>query len=506
MRNMIRFMADKKRGMIYAFIAIILLLALRLPSFTRSVIDWDESIYLLVGDNILQGGIPYREIWDNKGPLLYFIFAFIIKITARSIIGLRLFTTIWAAITAFLIFLIGKKLYNKISGIFASLFFIILISDLELGGLASNAELFFILPVLIGIYIVLFREINLKNLFFSGILLGLAFNIKTISIFDFAALLFFILLTKIKKKINFLKTVNHLLLFFLGFLVPFFIFVVYFYRKEFLNGFLSTIFNNTALFISYSIDPLSIIKNFIVFIYHIFIETWAVSILAIIAISGYISGLYEKNEKVKFLLIWLFFLLSGIIIHHRFWSHMFIQAIPAVCLLAGLSLAKIFTLKINKLTFVFLILCLSLGMIYPVRYNIKDGLRMVLYQKNIKLNDTAAKISEYLRMRLKPSEYIFVANFCPVTYFLTDAKIPSRYINFLVLQQPLYEKMLNFDAVEEVKKILDKKPSYIIVAPSEKIISDKVDIYLKKYLRENYLLEKTIDGVDIFKGRYSEFR
>ena len=33
----------------------------------------DSSAYLYIGEGLLQGKIPYKDIWDNKGPILYFI-------------------------------------------------------------------------------------------------------------------------------------------------------------------------------------------------------------------------------------------------------------------------------------------------------------------------------------------------------------------------------------------------------------------------------------------------
>ena len=39
--------------------------ALRVASFRVSVIDWDESLYLVIVQRWLQGALPYLSVWDQ---------------------------------------------------------------------------------------------------------------------------------------------------------------------------------------------------------------------------------------------------------------------------------------------------------------------------------------------------------------------------------------------------------------------------------------------------------
>jgi hypothetical protein len=36
---------------------------------------WDQGLFAWVGDAIVRGGLPYRDAWDFKGPLLYYVYA-----------------------------------------------------------------------------------------------------------------------------------------------------------------------------------------------------------------------------------------------------------------------------------------------------------------------------------------------------------------------------------------------------------------------------------------------
>src|ERR1700747_3207680 len=50
-------------------------LVLRAPVFGNPVIHSDEQFYLLVGDRMLHGSLPFVDIWDRKPIGLFLLFA-----------------------------------------------------------------------------------------------------------------------------------------------------------------------------------------------------------------------------------------------------------------------------------------------------------------------------------------------------------------------------------------------------------------------------------------------
>src|SRR5437773_7339875 len=36
---------------------------------------WDQAVFAQVGDVVNRGGVPYRDGWDTKGPLTYYVLA-----------------------------------------------------------------------------------------------------------------------------------------------------------------------------------------------------------------------------------------------------------------------------------------------------------------------------------------------------------------------------------------------------------------------------------------------
>ena len=88
----------------------------------------------------------------------------------------------------------------------------------------------------------------------------------------------------------------------------------------------------------------------------------------------------------------------------------------------------------------------------------------LIYHRHIKgsaaWQDDPTMIAAYLRPRLKEGDYIYVVDGQPIIYFLTNAKIPTRYPfpPFLVLRPDLLN-ITGVVPVRELDKIVEKTPS-----------------------------------------------
>ena len=82
---------------------------IRSPLFGYPAIDVDEEFYLLVGDRMLQGAIPYVDIWDRKPPGLFVLYAAIRLLGGEGIIQYQLVASGFVAATAIIIATIARK-------------------------------------------------------------------------------------------------------------------------------------------------------------------------------------------------------------------------------------------------------------------------------------------------------------------------------------------------------------------------------------------------------------
>jgi hypothetical protein len=97
-------------------IAICLLLIsilIRFPYYFIDVINWDESTFILMGQSLLDGHLPYTELWDIKPPLAFVAFALFILVLGKSILAIRIAGTICVFLTAWFVYLMGKYLGDE---------------------------------------------------------------------------------------------------------------------------------------------------------------------------------------------------------------------------------------------------------------------------------------------------------------------------------------------------------------------------------------------------------
>jgi 4-amino-4-deoxy-L-arabinose transferase-like glycosyltransferase len=114
--------ADSPNG-IWAAVGLLgFALVLRFPFFFEAVIDWDESTFILMGQSLLAGDLPYTNLWDLKPPLTFASFALFIAVLGQSIVGIRLAGTLCVAATAWLSYDITQRHWGQRAGILAGAF------------------------------------------------------------------------------------------------------------------------------------------------------------------------------------------------------------------------------------------------------------------------------------------------------------------------------------------------------------------------------------------------
>lgn len=114
--------------------AIVLLLAsiaIRLPSFGNPMLHVDESFYLLVGDRMLHGALPYVDIWDRKPIGLFLIYAAIRLLGGDGILAYQIVAASFAGGTAFLIARIARPVAGEWPAAIAGLAYLLWIETIE---------------------------------------------------------------------------------------------------------------------------------------------------------------------------------------------------------------------------------------------------------------------------------------------------------------------------------------------------------------------------------------
>ncbi len=167
----------QKQVLVLCFLAIIF----RIPSLFEPQWYGDEGIYLTIGQSLARGEILYRDIHDNKPPLIYVV----AMLTLGNQLGYRVLLLVWNTLSVVWIFLILKRLLGNrtllvwlLSGLF------ILFTCLPtFEGTVGNGELFFLMPNLLAVLLLLYN----KNYFWAGCLFGVAALFKVPAAFELLA-------------------------------------------------------------------------------------------------------------------------------------------------------------------------------------------------------------------------------------------------------------------------------------------------------------------------------
>ena len=147
--------------------------AVRFPFFFPAVIHWDESTFILVGQSILDGHVPYTQAWDLKPPLLSGFFAAVIGVFGKHLMGIRVAGMACVVMAGWLVYLTATRVWNRRTGIVAAILSILAASLIQ-GGQATMSEHVALLPLVGAMYVLLRRDLSVPGLFLAGALLAMA--------------------------------------------------------------------------------------------------------------------------------------------------------------------------------------------------------------------------------------------------------------------------------------------------------------------------------------------
>ncbi len=149
----------------------------------------DSSVFIYIAKRVLAGAVPYKDAWDHKGPLLYFIDALGLLMARNSIWG------IWAeqVMLLTLSFWIGFFSMSNFFSRLAALGGILISFSLypALGGGNNFSEEFSIFPMFLAIYLcikAIHSPPSLWPYFFIGMACGASFLIRANNVGIFVAI------------------------------------------------------------------------------------------------------------------------------------------------------------------------------------------------------------------------------------------------------------------------------------------------------------------------------
>lgn len=475
----------------WLFILIVFLL-LRVPSLFEPYWYGDEGIYLVLGQAIRKGIILYSQIHDNKPPTLYYLAAF-----SQTVFGFRLLLMFFMAATIYFFHKLSRLFLSFKASKIATFIFLILTSIPLFEGNIANAEVFMLLPTILGIYILTKSKPNIKNIVIAGLLLGFALTIKIPVMIEFAFICLWFLISDFTSLKKVFLSIKNIIIFSCAFFLPLILFGVYFYLKDAFQPFLTaSLLQNFGYLSSWSAgsNTASVASGGIVNRFIFLLIAWF--LIFILKAKKIIS------QNFSFILFWFSATIFGVLLSTRPYPHYLIQLLPPLTLL----IVNLFDFKDRKAQFLSLFSILFFVFIffrfkfyvYPVfkyysnfySYVIKQK-SLITYRKSFgyKTNDNY-EISDFIKNNTDPKDNIFVWGDNPSIYALSNRLPSSKYT--------VAYHIVDFNGYQiTMDKIKIDLPKFIVYYPMSNRSFPELDIFLKNY----YFISKKIGNAAIFKLR-----
>lgn len=500
----------------FIFIGFLFLVSfLRIKTFFLSVIGWDESNYLLMAQSMLNGHLPYTQIWNNKPPGIYIIFALSQILFGKSVISIRIVTCMAVAISCYLLYRLGKifgKNGTKLGVLAGILYAVYSLNDY---GLAAMPEIFFTPFVILAFYLLFSKRAypdkligtNSLRFFLIGLSMGIALQIKYVVLFDLIAMLLIIgidlfLLNRDNMKQFFIRTSICYVLLIIGPILLLIFILLYFTLNGDFYTYIGANFISGIKYIALKgFSFIQFVKAFQEEIVSNFF-LWLCSLLALVYMLFFSTTNRETRRNLIFLFVWFFIAFLGVCSTKRFYSHYFLQVLPILCLISSYIIVdRIYktnnSIKRKQKFILIFILCSFLSLnIYP---HLLDATKFIYfrYAKGISnWGDKYAIISKYLKERVQKDDYIYVVDDKTIIYYLVGAKIPTKYIYPSFLIQGGYPKIIGINQIDELHSIIQKKPVYIVKQrQKDNLFYTTLNGYLEKF----YIFETSINGVRLYR-------
>lgn len=458
----------------------------------------DSGVFLYAGWRFISGDIPYKDIWDHKPPLIYFLDGLGLILTPDSLWGVWLLQLI----IIFFTFLLIYKLLAKEFGTLAALGGTItlasgLLTILERGNVTEEYALVFQALCLLLFVRASRNDFPIRASFWIGLCGGLAFNFKQTTIGVWITYAIILLVVRLFQRKSPLFDLLSLLA---GWLIPSVLIVIYFASQKALFDFWDQAFLYNFVYIGKQEGIRRLIPVFAKgFLY--LQNGWVLYLTILGWLTGLVSVWLKRKDSFAeihpLILIALINLPIEVIlitISGHSILHYYLTPLPVMAILTGVLIYTV-PYFVERITHIFfqnikswipaiLLIAIAFAQIGQIKYYPE-------YVHGLSINEYAPVI-EYVSNNTKADDKVLIIGAESAVNFLARREAPTRYVYqyplALLGRRPMFEEYFN--------QILENKPVLIIDTRGRSKITEKLYEPLQKrseivrdgvkYLGENY--------------------
>jgi len=479
----------------------------------------DEGIYSYFGTLVLEGKIPYKDFYEVKFPGLFYFFAMIVAMFGDTVEGMHT-GFMWVNILSIVfLYFAARNLFSPVAGVITALTFAFVSLTPNLSGFTVQSEQGVSFFISMGLLFYSLCKVNGKLIWYllMGLAMGCAFMVKTTGVFLALWGGFLIItdfwFTKPRAWKQFWKQIFAYAIG--GFSIIGLMFGIIIMKGSFNEMMYWTVeharqyassmpYEEGVKYFKYTRD--AILQNYKFFWYH--------SILAV----G-LCLLRPINIKYKILGVTLLgFSFFTIVPGYFFYGHYWIQTVPGLALVAGLTFYSVIAILQNTFNFKQpIVKWIYLGIFGLLTFNHVSTLKSYYYHPNYERILRAVygnnpfpeswEIGQYINSHSKPEDNIVLIGSEPQIYFYTHKKSPSRHAYFTSIVNNVKDHKL---WQQEFERDTEKaKPKFVVFFnhPLSLLVQPNVDRgvfdWANKYIQENYQI---VGLVDMIEGQQSVYK
>jgi 4-amino-4-deoxy-L-arabinose transferase-like glycosyltransferase len=404
-----------------ALLAVVLLTVVtRLPALVHTQPIDDEAAYSVVANEVIDGRQPYVDAVERKPPFSVWTYVTIFKVAGKyNWKALHSVALLWTLATMAGLYVIGRRLFDRETGLIAALLYSIFQPWVTWHNLALNGELMMNLPI-VWAWAIAFRKTSSRvrpELFIAGALLCAGFLLKQPAVLAAVPLGIYLLLPSYRSSrgLTWLASIVHAAMLTAGFFVTLGLITVVLWKQGVLHEALFWIVtSHTDLHVYW--------QRGILFSLAFAAACLPLLIGAVMALWNF-GSLWAGRRAERTALFGLTVASAlGTAVGGRFYLHYYIQLILPLALLGAPHFAALWSGKISPPHWI-----LRPAVIGTWLAVIVLGFSIVHWNGLIPARE-ATEAGKYLREHSAPEDKIFVWGQHPKIYLEARRRPASRYI------------------------------------------------------------------------------
>jgi hypothetical protein len=490
------------RSDIIFLVALFFLPILLYLPFAGTPFERDEGVYATIAQGVLDGQVPYRDLFDNKPPLIYIWYAFSFTLFGESVFAPRIVAAIFLSLTTLALFNQARMVLPMPAARVAAVLFAVS-TGLPWVALHANTEAYMLLPLVSSLmfFTLGMRDGRLRWFVLAGVLAGMAMMTKQVAMWNLLALAMVSLIWHGKTAENQLRAIAPTAAMFGGCLASLAAVALPFTLMGALDDLIYANLSYNWIYVNFLSNAQRLANLWSGMLFF--------SAVAAPFLAGAMAGvivIWRKGAAVTdyVLILWAVASAIGVASGGRFFPHYFLQLMPSMAVLTGVVIYDRFVNGSDHVvsrpawivaTFLIVVSVATTAVIYLAPRDAEQQLVVNVYHQK-EWEASSRDLGEYIKVRTESDDLIFNYGRESQLYFYADRKPAIPYF---------YDWVLEYDdeAMGEIIAGLEiARPVYFIDSAQAPLFEDWPAAHpaeLRDFLERNYDYKGRIFFADVYR-------